>query len=82
LLEHIDVLPAYEEAMQEQEPEPLPQQLDKQKQAEHPNPSNPSKSKLDKLTPNKDREKMLSMERQIQDPLKHMKQKQATESKL
>jgi hypothetical protein len=79
LLAHTDVLQAYKEGLQEHELEEPPlTHTDKQS----PNPPNPSKNKLDNQTTSKGKDKMPSMERQLPDPLKHMRRKHAADAKL
>ena len=73
LLAHNDVLQAYQKVLKESEPELLPTQGEKHKHADTTIPPNIPKGKADKMPP---------MERQIPDPLKQLRQQQATTAKL
>ena len=79
MLTHTDVLQAYEEGIKEQEPE---ESLLTQTNKQSSNPPNLAKNKLDNLPTCKRKDKMPPMERQLPDPLKQMRQKQATYAKL
>jgi hypothetical protein len=68
LLEHTDVLQAYEAGMQEELEDPPPNQPDQQKAKKTPIPTNPPKTTPD--IQNKGKEKMPPIARQTQDPLK------------
>ena len=73
LLAHTGVLQTYEEGLKEQEPKDLPpKQTNQHKKAEKPITPNLSKSKLDNLPENKEKDKMPPMERQPSNPLKHI----------
>ncbi len=79
LLTHTDVLQAYEEGLQEQEMEEPPL---KHTTKQIPIPPKLPKNKPENQTTGKGKDKMLPMERQLPNPLKQMRQKQAAESKL
>ena len=79
LLAHTDILQDYEEGFQEQEQEePPPTHTEKQTPTPHELP----KTKTENQTTNKGKDKIPPMERQLLDPLKQMRQKQAADAKL
>jgi hypothetical protein len=82
LLEHTDVLQAYEEGLQEQDPGgPPPTTNTDPKQGEKPaTPKTTPKTTTENR--NTGKEKMQPMARQTPDPLKQMRQKQAEAAKL
>ncbi len=79
MLAHTDALQAYEEGLQEQEQEEPPQtQTEKQSPSSHKLP----KTKTEKQNTGKGKDKMPPLEKQLPDPLKQMRQKQAADAKL
>ena len=78
LLEHTNVLQAYEELLQEEQEDPHPDQSNRQHLEQTRIPTPPGQTPA-KQTKGKD--KMLPMTRQTLDPLKQMRQKQAADAK-
>jgi GTPase SAR1 family protein len=78
LLEHTDVLQAYEAGLQEELEDPHPYQPNRQQQEQTRIPTPPGQTPANQT---KGKDKMPTMTRQTPDPLKQMRQKQAADAK-